>query len=326
MPTTSFILNDQTTKNSHGFYLCNSGGDFSRFTDNPVMLFSHNMEQLIGKWNNLRIEGDRLLADPEFDQEDEIGLKCKKKVDKGYLKGVSPGIIINNAEYRANPATGATDLYVTKWELFEGSVVSIPSNAGALLLKIYNNGGDLVPEQDVKLYIDNIIKLGMSIGTQTITNNQNMEKITLSAEALVALGMADNADQGAISAAIMKLHKAHADAVAKNATLQQAIDTNIKLQADQLVSLAVTQGKITADKKQQFVDLALANYDLAKSTLDAIPAKVSLGAIATQIPGGSMPAGRENWTHLKWLKEDPTGLAKIKAEDPDAFEAIKKVC
>lgn len=325
MSTTSFILNDEATKNSHGFYLCNSGGDFSRFTDNPVMLFSHDMEKLIGRWNNLRIDNGRLLADPEFDEDDEVGLKCKKKVDKGYLKGASPGIIIKNAEYRDNLASGTTDLYVTKWELFEGSVVSVPSNAGALSLKIYSDLGDLVPDRDIKLYIEDIVKLGVSNGSQSITNTITMEKITLSAEALVALGVADTADQGAVSAAIVKLGKTLIDATAKSEKLQQAIDANLKLQAEQLVSLAVTQGKISADKKQQFIDLALSNYDLAKSTLDAIPAKVSLGALASQIQGGTIPSGRENWTYLKWLKEDPTGLAKIKAEDPDAFESIKSV-
>lgn len=37
-----------------------------------------------------------------------------------------------------------------------------------------------------------------------------------------------------------------------------------------------------------------------------------------------IPADRQNWTHLRWLKEDPEGLAKIKAENPEVFETIRK--
>ena len=33
---------------------------------------------------------------------------------------------------------------------------------------------------------------------------------------------------------------------------------------------------------------------------------------------------RKDWTYLKWAKEDPEGLKKMKAEDPEAFEELKK--
>ena len=43
-----------------------------------------------------------------------------------------------------------------------------------------------------------------------------------------------------------------------------------------------------------------------------------------KIAGNVIPADRQNWTHLRWLKEDPEGLAKIKAENPEVFETIRK--
>ena len=118
-----FVFNDETQKNSHGFYLLNAGGRFERFNENPVMLHNHDLAQLIGKWLNLQTEGSLLTAEPKFDEGDPDALKIKGKVERGYLRGASPGIIILAAEWRENPVTKELELYVTDWELFEGSTV-----------------------------------------------------------------------------------------------------------------------------------------------------------------------------------------------------------
>ena len=52
-----FVFNDETKKNSHGFYLQNAGGRFERFNENPVMLNNHDLTQLIGKWLKLQTDG-----------------------------------------------------------------------------------------------------------------------------------------------------------------------------------------------------------------------------------------------------------------------------
>ena len=92
-----------------------------------------------------------------------------------------------------------------------------------------------------------------------------------------------------------------------------------------MVALAITEGRIGADVREDYVKLALQDYSLAEKTLRAIPAKVSLAASVTKIGDALIPADRQGWTYLHWLKDDPAGLAKIKAENPEAFEAIKKV-
>lgn len=74
----------------------------------------------------------------------------------------------------------------------------------------------------------------------------------------------------------------------------------------------------------KYVELAMKDYDLVSEALKAIPAKASLAASVTKIAGNVIPADRQNWTHLRWLKEDPEGLAKIKAENPEVFETIRK--
>lgn len=324
----AFVLNDETRKNSHGFYLLNSGGQFDRFRENPVMLFNHNHDLLIGKWNNLRVEGSLLVLDPVFDEGDDDALKIKGKVDRGFLKGGSPGIIVLDAEYRDNPATGSFDIFVTQWELFEGSVVSIPSNAGALSLKVYDRECKLVNDDQVLSFIDGVVKLSAiaSNGNNPIIKKQEekMEKVKLSAEALVALGINDEADAAAISAAVVALKAKLDGANAENAALKASADEAKKKGAEEMVSLAIAQGKITSDKKEVFVKLALADFDTTKATLEAIPAKQSLGAIIREQGGKTATEGRGSWTYLKWAKEDPKGLAELKVNDPETFEALKK--
>ena len=105
---------------------------------------------------------------------------------------------------------------------------------------------------------------------------------------------------------------------------EKELDEQKKLKAAALVDLAIKDGRITADKKEQFVKLALADFDMAKTTLEAIPAKETLSDKVKHTTGQTAPEGREDWTYLRWAKEDPEGLKRLKATDPDAFEQLKK--
>jgi len=321
-----FILNDETRKNSHGFYLLNAGGRFERFNENPVMLNMHDLNQLIGKWLHLRTEGNLLMADPEFDEGDPDAVKIKGKVERGYLKGASVGIIIHAAEWRTNPETKVEELYVTDWELYEVSLVSVPSNAGALTLKVYDGQCRIVREDKVSMHIENIIKLSLSSGeNQTFKKDATMTEIKLTAEAMVALGIKEGADGAAISAAVLKMKQDSDTAKADLEKEKEKTQATLQKQAEDLVNLAVAKGKIPADKKDHFVKLALADFDTAKGALDAIPEKQSLSAQIRSVVGGKdIPAGRENWTLLQWMKGDMSGLNKLKVEQPDVYEEIKK--
>jgi len=84
----SFVLNDEKAINSYGFMILNSGGRLDRFKSNPVLLNGHNHDLVSGKWENLRIEGDQLIADPLFDTEDPESMKLKGKVDRGFLPAI----------------------------------------------------------------------------------------------------------------------------------------------------------------------------------------------------------------------------------------------
>lgn len=299
-----YILNDESVVNSHGFVLLNAAGRFERFNANPVMLFNHEADKLIGQMTGLRVEGTKLIGTPVYDEEDALAVKCKRQGEKGFLKGCSPGIMIYAVELRTNP-DGEERITITDWELCEVSLVSVPSNRNAL--RLYNAQGEAIPDDQIRLSIESLL------------NINKMDKIILTAEAYAALGLKSaEADGKAISAAIMELK-------ARTEKAEKELEKQRKTQAEALVDLAIREGRITADKKEQFVKLALTDFEMAKTTLEAIPEKETLSGKVTHSTGKAFATkDRAEWTYLKWAKEDPEGLKRLKETDPEAFEELKK--
>lgn len=271
----SFVLNDESKTNSHGFRVKNSGIDLVRFKTNPVLLDYHmpSNATVIGKWENIRIEGTLLLADPVFDEEDENAKKIKGKVDRGYIKGASLGLALANAQWELIDDVPT----LTFCEVTEASIVPIPSNANAL--KLYAATGEVLEADEIKLSIESI--------SNQIKQINNMKQIQLSVATLLVLGLqADQLkDNATLEAAIEKLAKDFqekevsltamtAERDALNAKLA-AIDTQ---KATELVDNAIKAGKITADKRESFLSLANSNFEMCKGVLDGIPAKQNLGA------------------------------------------------
>lgn len=131
--TNTFILSDESL-NTYGFVVQTAGIDTAQFERNPVMLYMHDRESgVVGRWENIRKEGSKLLADAVFDESTELGAKIKKQVDNGFLRCVSIGIDNVTQEDLNNVQT------VTKCRLIEASIVDIPSNANAV--KLFRRSG-----------------------------------------------------------------------------------------------------------------------------------------------------------------------------------------
>ena len=85
-----------------------------------------------------------------------------------------------------------------------------------------------------------------------------------------------------------------------------------------MISLAVQEGRITADKKQTFADLAASNFELAKSTLDSFPKKQDFSAgIGT--PAGT---GGKAMTEEDFQKLDLSAQLEWKAANPDEYKKL----
>ena len=306
-----FVLNDETKKNSHGFRLLNAGAVLDRFNDNPVMLDSHDMKSVIGRWDNLRFDGTKMLASPVFDVDDEIGKKIAGKVDRGFLKAASLGIYILDAKY-IETLEGEAELVVTKYEILEASVLGVPSNSGAIAF--YAENGVQLSAETVLSTVQN---LAAPTKPQTINPTQIMEKIILSAEAATALGVAvEHAEMTAINAAVTTL--------AARATEAENKLTNFnKERATTMVELAIAEGRLEATRRESFTNLAIADFKQATEIIGALPAKKEMGANLRTGETG-VHTERANWDYMKWAKEDPNGLAELQAKQPQEFNKLRE--
>lgn len=70
MANKTFVLHDETV-NTYGFRMLTDGANLAEFRKNPVMLLDHMDWKLpIGRWENIRKEGGKILADAVFDMRD----------------------------------------------------------------------------------------------------------------------------------------------------------------------------------------------------------------------------------------------------------------
>jgi len=302
----TFVLNDETVVNSYGFRVRNAGINLDRFRANPVMLDQHwnSTGSVLGRWKNIRVEGSRLLADDEFDMEDDQAKKIQGKVDRGIIKAASMGISFDREQMKLQP-DGNFDLMTC--ELFEASIVAIPSNASAL--RLYASAGEPLPEAEIKLAIN------------AITKNQitDMKKIALSIVALAALGMTSQPSEDEVSLLSAAIEKLKADLDKEKTAREKAEGELTKLanaQAEALINDALTSGKLMANVKDEFLKMALNNYELAAKVIGGMPSKKSLAA-SVQNTGANEIKTVEDFQKLS-LNEQ---LA-FKTEQPEAYKKL----
>lgn len=133
MDKVTFIISDESV-NCYGKVILTDGIDTSQFERNPVMLYMHERKNgVVGRWENVRKEEKKLLADAVFDDSTQLGAQVKSQVEKGFLRSAS-----GNFKIIEEKTINGVDT-VTKCELLEVSIVDIPGNNNAL--KLYRKGG-----------------------------------------------------------------------------------------------------------------------------------------------------------------------------------------
>lgn len=313
-----FILNDESVMNSYGFRIKTAGIYLGRFEANPVMLDGHNPSNLsvIGKWKDIKVENGKLSADTEFDLEDDNAKTIAGKVERGVIKGASMGISFSKKDFSYENG----ELILQKCSLHEASIVAIPSNAGALRLTM---DGEELSETDIKSLCLSIAQNSEDFKPKI----ENTMKLKLSQLAFIALGFpthTQEATEEQVNAAVLALEKDKKDLEAKLSLSEEKVnafvekDKKAKLSAtNKMLDDAIASGKITADNRQKFADLAVQNFELVKETLDAIPAKKNFSAGITTPTGTSGVATMEDFQKLS-LDEQ---LA-FKNANPEAYKQL----
>lgn len=287
----TFILHDDTV-NTKDFRMLTEGADLSVFESNPVMLLNHDDWDLpIGRWENVRKEGNKILADAVFDDKDEKALVVAGKVDRGFIKAASIGAWpVESSEDPALMLPGQKYPTITKWTVREGSVCTIGSNHNALAL---------YDKENKRVDLDNkevLIKLFDSGSNSNSLNiYKSMSKVT------ELLKLSDNANDGAIADEVRKIVSLNETLSKENGTLKTDKDALVlKLQSYEtkekeareadsikLVDDAIKLGLINAEGRTGWLEDFVRDFDSAKVRLSSIAPR---GSISTQIKtdkGGS---------------------------------------
>lgn len=289
----SFVLSDESL-NSYGFRFLTDGIDTSLFEKNPIALWVHarpygwnkNAEPLpIGKWVNIRKDGKKLIADLEFDEDDEFAVSLMRKVEKGIINMVSIGArAITTSDDPAVLIKGQTRPTVIQSLLMECSLVDIGANRNALRLQDEfgadinlsdRDGNHLLPLLSDIQHLNDDMKFTEQIAqVLKLSDGASEAEILLACQtaATNSLKLVDLQGQVATltsdkTALELKL-KGFEDAAKAAETANQIA----------LVDGAIASKKITASEKDTYLQLASANFDATKKILDGMKGVTELGA------------------------------------------------
>lgn len=110
---------------AHGERIDVEGIDFKDFKKNPVVLWGHEGWSLpIARATKIWKENNKLMAKALFDMSDDFAVKVYNKIKDGFLNAVSIGGMVEE--------WGADGITISRMNMKEFSVVSIPANPKAL--------------------------------------------------------------------------------------------------------------------------------------------------------------------------------------------------
>lgn len=126
-----YVMSDASVDRG-GDVIDQTGWQLANFKRNPIALFGHKSDFIVGHWTDVRVEAGRLIGRLELlragisERLDEI----RAAVEAGVLRAVSVGFRPIDAEPIPNSKRGGVRFKAS--ELVECSLVSIPMNPNAL--------------------------------------------------------------------------------------------------------------------------------------------------------------------------------------------------
>ncbi|HEX2634799.1 MAG TPA: phage major capsid protein [Bradyrhizobium sp.] len=127
----SYVLSDATV-DRYGDVVEPAGWVLDNFKSNPIALFNHRPDQVVGTWGNVRVVKDALMAEfqPAEPGTSRIADEVRRLVEQGVLRAASVGFHGIEAE----PIKGTRGTRYKSQELVETSIVSVPANPQALAI------------------------------------------------------------------------------------------------------------------------------------------------------------------------------------------------
>lgn len=289
------------------------------FKKNPVILFNHNYNRIIGKVTDLTVDDKGLYVKCAIDAADEAG----RKIAMGLLKTFSIGFYLLDFDY--SPEKEAW--IIKKLELLEISVVTIPANQDAVFSLAKQLGGD-----------EKLKDLRNKLLNKSVKTMAN-EKTSLWDKVFGKDETAEGAEQKLKKVASEKkqleedkksLEAEKADLVAKNEALKNAkgdLETELNelkgkdlgTANETLKSEKVALETEKADLETKVKDLeakaktAVETEKSLKSEIETLKADIAKSkGLKTKTKGGSDPATREK-KERKYKGNDAAANANLEA-------------
>lgn len=304
-----------------------------RFEDNPIMLFEHNPEKVLGTWVGLEINENRISALPDFD-DDEFSIDISNKLKKGSIKSASIGIEINDAYMEGDIAI------ISKSTLFEASIVGIPANKHAKAVELSkgnmiflsSNGKEVnteeyfkklkdMAEKDPKQEPEMVEKAELDKLNLSLTNKD--KEIDEFKKDKLELGLKITDLEKSIKELNDEKEKLNLSIVDKDKEVNDLKASVKKLEDekfDNLLLSAVSEGKISKEAVEDFKELS---FEKAKTLLSKLsPSQVSLTE-TLEFSKRSNASGDEK-TYEWYLKNDKEGLRKLSKDNPSLYKQLEE--
>lgn len=295
------VLCDSETINSYGFKTDVNGINLSRFEKNPVMLYQHNPHMVIGRWEGIKIEGGQLSATPVFDMEDPEAAEIARKVEQGFIKGCSMGIVIKQMTRTKGIDTA------TESVLLEASIVSIPADENALV--VYDS-----EDKQNQLSINDFNKLFYIMEKKEKPELQpDNSEIALSQRNMELQAQVDEQSE-TIKALNAKIDELKRDLAERDYR-----------EAEAFVDKAIADGKITEEVKSEALSFYLSFPKETEKLFANIkgiadePSTLQQSSITLSEMVNKQAAPTQTWDELDRI---PGALRKLKDENPEEFKRL----
>lgn len=289
--------------NSYGFRVLTSGMDVEQYRRNPVLLYMHERGNVIGYIKDIQNENNEVTGEPVFDEVTELSKRCKRQFEFGSLKMVSAGLdILELSEDRKYLVEGQTRPTITKSKLYEVSIVDIGANDDSIVLK--KDGKQIILGRDGECPLP-------VLNTNPIKQEQMEQK-----KLALQLGLPETATEAEITAKLGELHAAQEE----NVRLKREKDELTLASITNLVDTAIGEKRISADKKEEFVNLGKEiGTEKLSSIFSAMSPHVKLSTVLGHQGTGKAEAPG-NYTKLSEVPADK--LLELRKEQPDEYRRL----
>lgn len=310
----NLIKNNVFTQKGYNIKIDTQGVDLETyFGKNPIMLFNHDKDKVIGKWNNVSIDENGVVkGTPEF-SEDEFSKDKENKVKNNHINSVSPALEIKETSYDTENEVFSIDKSV----LLEVSIVSVPANPET---RVENEkDGILFFSNGETENIENLINNKKS--TIMSENKENFED--MKAKKLELESKVENFEKESNNLKETIQNK-DSELEAKNneiKELQDKIEEYKKEKMENLIDAAIQEGKISENAKEEFMELS---YEKAENILSKLNVTNNV-SLKKEIEGedNNNENSDDKEVTYEYLLENKM-LNDYKMKHPQHFEKLKK--